>query len=79
MFSRAQNFIDRAESVKQTQNWMKSIENLNLSAVPEETAPSSPQKAPLPDFESPPGLIPMARDSNEVYRLEQMLEVESIK
>lgn len=78
LFSRAQTFLDKAESVKQTQNWMKSIDNLNLSAVPEET-PASPPKVPLPDFKTPAGLHPMARDSNEIYKLEQMREVESIK
>ena len=62
-----------------TQNWMKSIDNLNLSAVPEETAPASPAKVVLPDFKVPADLYPMARDANEVYKLEQMREVESIK
>ena len=34
---------------------------------------------PLPDFKVPADLYPMARDSNEIYKLEQMREVESIK
>ena len=59
---------------------MRSIENLNLTAVPEETpAAASPAKHPLPDFKVPAGLHPMARDVNEIYKLEQMREVESIK
>jgi len=62
MFSRAQTFLDKAESAKQNQNWLRSIDNLNLSAVPEETAPPSPQKQPLPEFKVPQGLFPMARD-----------------
>ncbi|TNV83407.1 hypothetical protein FGO68_gene17165 [Halteria grandinella] len=79
MFSRAQTFLDKAESAKMNQHWLRSIDNLNLSAVPEETAPPSPQKVPLPEFKVPAGLYPVSRDGGQIYKMEQMREVESIK
>ncbi len=57
------------------QNWMKTIEAAtagnNLPPVPEEaaTGPASPSHN-IPDFKVPLELTQMARDSNEVYKLE---------
>ncbi len=51
-----------------------------LQTVPEESGSTamSPSKT-MPNFKIPPGLSQVARDNIEVYKLEQMQEVEGIK
>jgi hypothetical protein len=60
---------------------MKTVEN--LQPVPEEPGAdqtASPEKVGgLPEFKVPADLLPVSKDSIEAYKIQQMLEIESIK
>lgn len=79
LYNRSNSFVERQQKHAVQQTWMRSVEN--LQPVPEE--PGAPEAASpakgLPDFQLPADLKPVAKDSIEAYKLQQMIEVESIK